>query len=63
MFEVGDMIRYKHPHAVTKQHDTVFVTEVAQEGVYGECINETVDIAGYASRYIAVINLEYWEKL
>lgn len=63
MFEVGDMIRFKFPHAVTEQYDTIVITEVAQEGVYGECINETVDIVGYSSRYIAVINLEYWEKL
>lgn len=63
LFEVGDMIRYKHPNAGTNHYDTVFITEVIEDGVYGECINEPIDIIGYANRFIAFIHLEHWEKL
>jgi hypothetical protein len=60
MFEVGDLIKYKYAS------DTVIVTGVIEEGIYGECINEpaeAADIPGYSSRFIAAINLEHWRKL
>ena len=65
MFEVGDMIRYKYSRAGTNDHDTVIVTEVDKfgEGVYGECINDPVDIVGYSNRFISITHFGYWEKL
>lgn len=63
MFEVGDMIRYKHPRAASNQHDTVFIIDVTEDGILGECINEPIETILYSNRFIGLIHLEHWEKL
>ena len=63
MFEVGDMIRYKHHRAASNQHDTVFIIDVTEDGVLGECINEPIETILYSNRFIGFIHREHWEKL